>query len=169
MQAQIPQIKADLIEQVRRIYAYRLSLAPEGIPAHPGAWDNGALVITETLRPVCDVEKAAIPGAHLPKAKLIGINEAKLEAYAQAQAEAAAVEWEAKINAKLGTVESVEVIHGRGPNFQIRAVRAGQRVTLDQQRTLNVSPKGRLFNQFPARLYVDGKFKSQAAYVKHFA
>jgi hypothetical protein len=31
---------------------------------------------------------------------------------------------------------------------------------------INVSPKGKLFNQFPARIYVNGKFTSAAAYAK---
>jgi hypothetical protein len=34
---------------------------------------------------------------------------------------------------------------------------------------MNVSSRGTLFNQFPARIYVDGKFTSEAKFKKEIA
>ena len=41
--------------------------------------------------------------------------------------------------------------------FTITGTRNGHSVVLDQQMIINVSPKGKLFNQYPARITVDGK------------
>jgi hypothetical protein len=76
----------------------------------------------------------------------------------------------AKIEAKLEDLDESEVIDIDGAaRFTIRGKRAGRRVEIEQTRILNVSSRGLLFNQYPARIYVDGKFTSEAKYKALFA
>jgi len=92
------------------------------------------------------------------------LSDIKIAAAAQKYAEAAANEWSNKIAAKLGDVE----YHGfkcfHGCNYLVHATRDGHDIRLDQQLILKSSPKGKLFNQFPARIYVDGKLVSEKKY-----
>ena len=76
----------------------------------------------------------------------------------------------AKIESKLEELDESEVldVHG-GAEFTIRGKRAGKTVVIEQRRILNVSSRGLLFNQYPARIYVEGKFTSEAKYKKLFA
>ena len=53
--------------------------------------------------------------------------------------------------------------------MQVIANRDGQKIVLDQQRVLKFSSKGKMFHQFPARIYVDGKFYPEAVYKEMFA
>jgi hypothetical protein len=53
-----------------------------------------------------------------------------------------------------------------GARFRIVGIKNDRSICIEQDRIVNVSPKGTLFNQFPARIYVNGKFTSAAAYAK---
>lgn len=81
-------------------------------------------------------------------------------AYADATIEA----WAGKITTKMGEVEGATIHHLDGAAFRITGTLAGKKVGIDQNMILNVSSKGLPFNQFPARIYVDGKFTSEAAW-----
>ncbi len=83
---------------------------------------------------------------------------------AEAFADATIVAWADKINEKLGELENAEVCSLDGFRFRIVGQKAGRKVCIEQDMILNVSNKGKLFNQFPARIYVDGKFTSAAKY-----
>ena len=97
------------------------------------------------------------------------IDEAKLAKLAALYAEAATLEWKAKIEAKLGDLENVKICRFHGCNFLINGERAGRRVAIDQNIIVKSSTKGLLFNQFPARIYVDGKFTPEKKYHALFA
>lgn len=84
----------------------------------------------------------------------------KLRLGSEAYAQATVKEWEAKINAKLGELEGAEVKHMTETTFVISGTKNGRRVQIEQQMIINTSSKGAVFNQFPARIYVDGKFTS---------
>ena len=63
-----------------------------------------------------------------------------------------------KLCKKLGALDSAEVLDFYGfQRFTVTGVLNGHRVRVEQSMILNVSPKGKLFNQFPALIYVDGK------------
>lgn len=81
-------------------------------------------------------------------------------AYADATIEA----WAAKIATKMGEVEGATIQRMDGVAFLIVGSLAGKRIEIDQQMILNVSSQGKPFNQFPARLRVDGKATSEAAW-----
>ena len=93
------------------------------------------------------------------------IDEALLTARAAEYAEATALQWLAKITAKLGPVQNASVQWlGAGNLITIHAFREGKLVEFNQEQILKASPRGKLHNQFPSRLYVDGKFVSEAVY-----
>lgn len=119
---------------------------------------ESANVWRETIRPLCDTVEH---GHNCYKYKL---SEAKIVAAAQAYAEAAAAEWREKITGKLGDVEYREFKLFGGCNFLVHATRDGHDIRLDQDVIFKQSTRGLLFNQFPSRIYVDGKFVSEKAY-----
>lgn len=81
-------------------------------------------------------------------------------AYADATIEA----WADKIATKMGEIEGATIHHMQGAAFRITGTLAGKRVEIDQNMILNVSSQGKPFNQFPARLRIDGKATSEAAW-----
>ena len=97
------------------------------------------------------------------------LDDFRLAQAAAAYAEAATVEWQSKIISKVGDLTDAEVIHLDGHNFEITGTRQGRKVKITQSIILNVSSKGLPFNQFPARIYVDGKSTSASAYAKLFS
>lgn len=96
------------------------------------------------------------------------IDEALLTARAAEYAEATALQWLAKITAKLGPVQNASVQWRSGNRITIQALREGKLIEFHQEQILKSSPRGKLHNQFPSRLYVDGKFVSEAVYRKVF-
>jgi hypothetical protein len=90
----------------------------------------------------------------------------RLEAAAAAYAAATIEAWAAKIDQKIGDLIDAEVRALDGARFRIVGIKNDRSICIEQDRIVNVSPKGTLFNQFPARIYVNGKFTSAAAYAK---
>jgi hypothetical protein len=70
----------------------------------------------------------------------------------------------AKVNEKIGELKDANVVRVNGANFCIVGRRDVHKVCIEQNQILNVSSKGKLFNQFPSRIYVDGKFTSAAKF-----
>lgn len=97
------------------------------------------------------------------------INEDRLAQGATEYAEAASQEWLTKFQSKLGNVEFAEVRNQRGALFVIVGRRNGHSVAIEQDMIVKSSTKGKLFNQFPARIYVDGHFTSEKKYHAMFA
>jgi hypothetical protein len=92
------------------------------------------------------------------------INDARVARAAAEYADEAVTDWKAKIAAKLGELESAKVENMGGMEFHIIGTKHGRRVQIEQKTIINVSSRGKVFNQFPARIYVDGKFTSEAAF-----
>lgn len=76
--------------------------------------------------------------------------------------------WFAKIESKLGQLEAGKVHHLDGVRFRISGTRAGHEVEIIQDMIVNVSSKGTLFNQFPARIRVDKKAISEKQFKEQF-
>ncbi len=89
--------------------------------------------------------------------------------YAEKYGEHAALDWFHKTGAKLGELEDATLLGASGGDVSVNGLRAGRQVSMQQQRILKASPKGKLFHQFPARIYVDGKFTPEADYIRMFA
>jgi hypothetical protein len=90
----------------------------------------------------------------------------RVAAAATVFANATVATWADKIAAKLGELHSAEVRHIDGYRFRIVGTKGDRSICIEQDMILNISSKGTLFNQFPARIYVNGKFTSAAAYAK---
>lgn len=71
-----------------------------------------------------------------------------------------------KLEGKTGGLTEVEVlsVSAGASEVTLRGLRGGDLVAIEQRQILNCSPKGKLFNQYPALIYVNGKKTSEAAY-----
>lgn len=96
------------------------------------------------------------------------IDEEKLRSYAHDYARNSLEELFQKLIAKVGDLEGATAQGLSGFDFQLAGHRDAHRVVVDQQMIVNVSSRGTLFNQFPARIRVDGKAVSEAAYKSMF-
>ncbi|MFW5872324.1 MAG: hypothetical protein ACOCUT_04380 [bacterium] len=93
------------------------------------------------------------------------IDSDKVEKLAARMAKMAALEWEAKLLKKLGNVEDVKVVsYGNTGDFAVSAKKNNHEIQIFQQMIIKVSCHGKWFNQFPARIYVDGKPFSEKKY-----
>lgn len=97
------------------------------------------------------------------------LSEERLEKAADAYAELVIASWATKINSKLEEIDGGEVISLSGFDFNITGTRMGYKVMIVQQMIVKSSSKGKLFNQFPSRIYVDGKAMSEQEYKDMFA
>lgn len=64
----------------------------------------------------------------------------------------------AKFEKKVGDIKNVEIQYLSGADCVIRGEVNGKQIQIDQQTVSKVSVNGNFFYQFPARIYVDGKF-----------
>lgn len=82
--------------------------------------------------------------------------------YAQEQIDA----FKYKLNQKLANLTDIEKLRIDGSNFRFVAALGENEVMVEQTTVLKCSNKGTLFNQWPCRIYVNGKFMSEAAFKK---
>lgn len=87
---------------------------------------------------------------------------AKAVEYAQAQVDS----FKAKLEAKLVDLTNVRDLNIRGLEFTFNANLGDRKVRVEQTTVLKCSNKGTVFNQWPCRIYLDGKFISEAAFKK---
>lgn len=83
---------------------------------------------------------------------------------AEESADAQIAAFAAKLEKKLGTLWDFQATFTRGADFTVTGTRNGHRIVVEQQTIFKVSNQGTPFNQFPARIYVDGKFTPAAQY-----
>lgn len=83
---------------------------------------------------------------------------------AEQNADAQIAAFAAKLQKKLGALGDFQATFTRGADFTVTGTRNGHRVVVEQQTVFKVSSNGTPFNQFPARIYVDGKFTPAAEY-----
>lgn len=96
------------------------------------------------------------------------IDDAKLARFAAQQADACITSWSQKISGKLGDLEDATINRLNGYTYSISGHRGGRAVTIEQQLIVKSSSKGTVFNQFPARIYVEGKFTPEKKYHEMF-
>lgn len=70
----------------------------------------------------------------------------------------------AKVMKKIGDLQDADLYWAVGVNFTLTGTRSGRKIRIEQQQIYNFSVKGKMFNQYPARIYVDGKFTSAKKY-----
>lgn len=173
LESRVPKLAEEFEKHMRNSFAYISGLYPEGIPSHPGYNKPAYLVVREFLSQFCDAEAPAGADPFAVRCgrveKILKLNEEKLKAVALKRAQDAALEWFRKIEGKLGPVSDVRISWASGASFCIKASLPGDLpVRIEQQMIIKESPKGRLFNQFPSRIYVANQFTPEANYVKLF-
>ncbi len=73
----------------------------------------------------------------------------------------------AKVLSKVGDLDEAFTLRLQGAGgFEVFGMVGGSTVLITQKRILNVSSKGKLFNQWPALIYVDGTKVSQKAFAE---
>lgn len=95
--------------------------------------------------------------------------DAKVEAAAVEFAQDSIDNWLAKINSKIGMLSDVTVRDYNHCRFDLSGTVKGLTVRIEQDMIINCSCKGLLFNQYPARIYVNFKFTSEAKFKKLMA
>jgi hypothetical protein len=91
------------------------------------------------------------------------LNDDKMVDVAYESAKQTAVAMTAKVAGKVGKLSGVTVRHVNGCEFNINGTDAsGRSVQLVQTTVYKFSPNGKMFAQFPCRIYVDGKFTAEA-------
>ena len=105
---------------------------------------------------------------HHPAAERV-LDQTLVEREAARYAESVVTLCGAKIRSKVEELDEAVCESFAGfSHFYVTGTRAGRKVEIKQRRILNVSKNGNLFNQFPARIKVDGKAVSEAAYKAMF-
>ena len=157
LQAQRPAIAAQAVRLVRSNFEY---LEKDFGPTMKGVANSSSYSTWNGLvRGLCDRSKEGV----------YTLNDDRIQAHAQQHAADTVAAWESKMLEKMGEVEGAQVVHIAGFSYRVEGTRQGKAVRIEQSMILNVSSKGKLFNQFPARIYVDNKFFSAAKYAALFA
>lgn len=94
------------------------------------------------------------------------LDEDRLAVLAARYADDVVESWEGKILSKMGELEQTAVQAMSGLEFRITGTKNGNDVEIIQTVTVNVSKNGKVFNQFPARIKLNGKAISEAAFKK---
>lgn len=167
LEARIPDLTANYIDLVTRQYEWMLEKFGEtfdGVYSSPQyhLWN-------ETIRRVVVVTNPTQFGSRNPQrdgpAKY-ALNPEAVENMAKQHATETVMAWANKIEGKMGELDKAECLHISGCRFAIIGVKGDNNVRIEQDMIVNVSVKGKIFNQFPARIYVNTKFMSEAKFKK---
>jgi hypothetical protein len=91
------------------------------------------------------------------------LNDDKMVDVAYESAKQTAVAMAAKVAGKVGKLSGVNVRHVNGCEFNISGTDAsGRAVELVQTTVYKFSSNGKMFAQFPCRIYVNGKFTAES-------
>lgn len=107
--------------------------------------------------------------SNMPHDMEYAINSEKMEKNAAEYADSVINLWVDKINSKLGELDTYTINEYNSFGFIITGTRNNKEVTIIQSMITNISSHGLLFNQFPAKIYVDGKSLSAAKYEALFS
>lgn len=163
-----PAIAADYVRTVERLFANAVeALGPDLKGIYSSQRFAKVMSHGGILCPFVKFNHETVAGRQIAHPATLRVE--ALEKAAAAYADAVAVSWAAKIDAKMGELEGATVHALNGVAFTITGTRNGHAVAIEQQMVFKVSSKGTPFNQFPARLRLDGKAISEAAYSKAFA
>jgi hypothetical protein len=146
-------LKAELIEVFTKQINARIRYQFEAITAKFGPSIKGVYNSTDGL-----VWKESVSLCCDRNDDVYSLSEERLARFAAVLADEMADDVLAKVDAKVGELADAEVIRVSGADFRILGAKNNNAVTIEQQQILNVSSRGKLFNQFPSRIYVNGKF-----------
>ena len=162
-----PQLAAAIAYRIERNYKRMTELAAQN---GGGWWGINAWLEPETQRMWSETTRRCCDANGFTSTDGYTLNPDKVAKFADRQVTDMLASWEAKLVAKLAELDNAEAVRQHsGVAFIVTGTKAGKPVSIEQSMIVNVSSKGLLFNQFPARIYVAGKFTSEAAYKRQFA
>ena len=159
-----PELEARYASQVTEYYGKIRSKLGSAFANVYNDWTY-ARVFQLTVAPNCDRVKT-VDNEFDGSSREVVLNQVKLARNAAIYASETIAAWEGKITAKLGELDNADVKRLTGCTFQITGTLSNHKVVIEQTIVTKVSSKGTVFNQFPARIYVDGKFTSEVQYKK---
>lgn len=165
-EAQAPDLAAEFESYMRSTYAALQKNFPDGVPAYLESRSPYRHEVA-LLQTVCDIRRKE-PAVIGSMDHIMVLDEGALTSRAEAYGLSTALQWFYKTNQKLGDLQSPVLVKDRDGYVHVKGERDGKKVELVQQRIINVSPLGKLFHQFPSRIYLDGKFMTEEAYAKLF-
>jgi hypothetical protein len=154
-------LKAELIEVFTKQVSGSVRYTFESLVAKFGPTLKGVhnsrehYAWSETVRPCCDRTDEGY-----------SLNEGRLVSFAAEFAKELAEDVLVKVEAKVGALTNPEVHRVRGADFIITGSKNERAVLIEQNQIINVSSRGKLFNQYPSRIYVDGKFTPAAKFAQ---
>lgn len=151
----VPTLEANYIDHITRTHAAIVKSLGEEME---GVYNSWVWARTFRMSVAPNLVNYSTPNS--------GLSQTRLEANAKLYAQQTVESLQGKIVAKLGSVESVEIKRMNGCTFNINGVMNGQTFCIEQTVIVKCSTKGLVFNQFPARIYLNGKFISEAAFKK---
>lgn len=167
LEARIPELTANYIQLVTRQYEWLLEKFGN---TFDGVYNSPQYNLwSETIRRVVVVTNPTEFGSRNPKRDgpaIYALNPEAVKHMAQQHATETVMAWGNKIEGKMGDLEKAECLHVGGCRFNIIGVKNGNNVQIEQDMIINVSSKGKLFNQYPARIYVNHKFMSESNFKK---
>ena len=163
-------IRAELVEHFKQAAEGQIRFQFDGLVKKFGASMSNIAnsksyqLWSETIRPMCDVDPLIDDAGR--RGATYSLNDDRVKKFGEVYGEAATGEIIAKIGFKVGELEDGKVHRVGGARFTVSGKCGAHQVHIHQEQIVNVSVKGTLFNQFPARIYVDGKFMSAADFDK---
>jgi hypothetical protein len=157
----VPVIKAQVVEHFNASFdRFEKEYGKVGTYRGNGAWDHGRREQSR-LHAFAKFEHGGSTGrSGDPMVR----NPERIDGFAQKCAEDQVAGFVAKLEKKLCDLTDCEVVDVKGPSFVIRGNVGNRHVVVRQDIILKRSSKGTLFNQFPARIYVDGKFTPESKF-----
>ena len=159
------ELKNSLIAHFSKQIERSVRVQFDNIITHSGPTAKGVAnsrlyrVWSETVRPCCDRSSTRMDATY-------SLNEERLARFVAVVSEEFAAEVLAKVDAKVGELTNGKATLISGANFNVVGQKNGHNISIEQNQIINVSVKGKLFNQFPARIYVDGKFTPASKFAK---
>ena len=162
------QIAESYIQNIRSLFQKVVDKHGPTLKGVYSCWSY-AKVFTKTLKYLVKSTLIDTAKPYAMDNRTYTLDEDLLKKAAESYAVETVAAWEQKIQSKLVDLQNSEVKYFTGLRFDISGEVRGKKVVIHQDMILNVSKLGTLFNQFPARIYVEGKFMSEAAYKKMLA
>ena len=159
----IPMLKADYANMINTRFDYfEKDYGPVGtLSGHSPDWIG--LDTQRYLRQFASPADGKCTGKpDAPKVR----NPARIEKFCQEAAESNVESYVAKLEKKLGDIEDVAIIDVRDGAFTITGRLGNSKVVVNQTIVMKFSNRGTPYHQFPARIYVDGKFTPEKNFKK---
>lgn len=163
----VPAIAEDYTGWVTRQLTRLIALEPKALRQLASSWgyDGG---LWRQLRRYCTmVDQDGQPTNRFTDRYVINHDYLAAQAtkYAQYQVDS----FKAKLEAKLVGMTDIEDLEIRGLEFAFHGKVGSNKVMVEQTTILKCSNRGKLFNQWPCRIYVNGKMMPEAKFKKLIA